>query len=144
MRDGVLGRINLAAPADAMYDLASLTKVLATGLVATHLFATRQLDLDLPVTEVLPEWRRADARRHPASRPARRMPADCPAHLPSVRATTAGPDALVAAIAAVPLVAPPRTTAIYSDLGFIVLGRVARASGGEPLDAQVADAVRRC
>ena len=63
----MLGRINLAVPDDAIYDLASLTKVLATGLVAAHLFATRQLDLDLPVAEALPEWRRADARRHPDS-----------------------------------------------------------------------------
>ena len=134
--DGVLGRINLAVPADAIYDLASLTKVLATGLVATHLFATRQLDLDLPVTEALPEWRRADA-ADIRIRDLLAHASGLPAHLPLYE-DHSGPDAMVAAIAAVPLVAPPRTTAIYSDLGFIVLGRVLERVAASPLKTQVA------
>ena len=58
-----------------------------------------------------------------------------PAHLPLYERHS-GADAMVAAIAAVPLVAPPRTSAIYSDLGFIVLGRALERVAGEPLDAQ--------
>lgn len=133
---GVLGRINLAVPDDAIYDLASLTKVLGTGVVAAHLFASRQLDLDARVTDVLPEWRRADD----ADIRVRDLLAHAsglPAHLPLYERFS-GSEAFVRAIAAVPLVAPPRTTAIYSDLGFIVLGRVLERVGARSLDALVA------
>ena len=141
------GGIDLAVPADAIYDLASLTKVLATGLVAAHLFATRQLDLDAPVTDCAA--RMAASRRAPTSviRDLLTHASGLPAHLPLYEHIS-GPDAIVAAIAAAPLVAPPRTTAIYSDLGFIVLGRALERVAGEPLDAQattlLAGVDRRC
>jgi CubicO group peptidase (beta-lactamase class C family) len=132
----VLGRVTQAIAADAVYDLASLTKVLATGLAATQLFATRQLDLDAPLTEVLPEWRRVDA-ADIRVRDLLTHASGLPAHLPLYEHHR-GSAAFVSAIAAVPLVAPPRTTALYSDLGFIVLGRVLEEVDGRSLDAQVA------
>ena len=133
---GVLGRVNLSVPVDAIYDLASLTKVLATGLVATHLFATRQLDLDARVAEALPEWRRTDD-ADIRVRDLLAHSSGLPAHLPLYERHS-GPEAFVAAIAGTPLLARPRTSAIYSDLGFIVLGRLLERVGGRSLDAQVA------
>ena len=58
-----------------------------------------------------------------------RMRVDC---LPTCLSTNdhSGPDAMVVAIAAAPLdQRPARTIAIYSDLGFIVLGRVLERGG---------------
>jgi CubicO group peptidase (beta-lactamase class C family) len=99
------------------------------------LFATRQLDLDLPVTEALPEWRRADGAGI-RIRDLLTHASGLPPHLPLYEYHS-GVDAMVAAIAAVPLVTPPRTTAIYSDLGFIVLGRVLERIAASPLNTQV-------
>lgn len=138
---GVGGRVACGATDDATYDLASLTKVLATGLVATHLVATRQLDLDTPVRTCLPAWHlpdRADVRVRDLLAHASGLPP----HLP-LYDRHAGADALVTASAGAPLAAPPRTAAIYSDLGFIVLGRALEAAGGAPLDTQTAAILRR-
>lgn len=138
---GIGGRVACGAADDATYDLASLTKVLATGLVATHLVATRQLDLDTPVRTCVPGWHlpdRADVRLRDLLAHASGLPA----HLPLYE-RHAGTDAIVTASAAAPLVAPPRATAIYSDLGFIVLGRALETLGSDPLEVQTAAILRR-
>src|SRR6266545_3043681 len=41
---------------DAMFDLASLTKVIATTTAAAILYDRKQLDLDAPVTQYIPEF----------------------------------------------------------------------------------------
>lgn len=135
---GVRGRITAGTREDAIFDLASLTKVLGTGLLASRLVGTRALDLDDPVARWVPAWRRAD-RAKVTVRDLLCHAGGLPAHRPCYL-QHAGADAIVEASARTPLAYEPRTRAEYSDLGFIVLGRVLERVGGGPLDRLV-DAV---
>ena len=140
--DAAHGRVALGAPDAAMFDLASLTKVLGTGLLATHLVGTRRLDLDEFVRRWVPAWDlpdRADVRVRDLLAHASGLPAHLPLYLQH-----SGADAIVGASAKAPLVARPRSAALYSDLGFIVLGRVLELAGGAPLRVQVEHVLRRC
>lgn len=139
--EGVRGSAAHGASADAIFDLASLTKVLGTGLVALGLVGARELDLDAPVARLLPSWRGRD-RADVSVRDLLAHTSGLPAHAPLYE-RCAGAEALVAACAATPLVAPPRTTAIYSDLGFIVLGAAIEAVGGAALSRQVDETLAR-
>jgi CubicO group peptidase (beta-lactamase class C family) len=119
---------------DTVFDLASLTKVLATGALAMRLVDAGRLDLGLRVAEALPGWQRPDREQvrlvhlltHSSGLPACR---------PYDRALQGRP-AYEAAIAAEPLEYPPGTRSVYSDLGFIALGFLLEDVAGEPLDAQ--------
>ena len=131
---GVSGRLSIGAPDLAVYDLASLTKVLAPGLVAMRLVADRRLDLDTPVNRWLPGWQLAD-RADVRVRDLLVHASGLPAHLP-LYASASGADAIVQASMDAPLACAPRSASIYSDLGFIVLGRVLEHIGAAPLDVQ--------
>src|SRR5439155_3797455 len=48
---------------ESIFDLASVTKVVATTSMAMLLYERRSLDLDAPVTGVLPEFAATDSRR---------------------------------------------------------------------------------
>lgn len=124
-------------PADTVFDLASLTKVLATGMVALDLFARRRLDLDAPVHRYSPVWGRDD-RRDVTVRDLLVHASGLPAHLP-LYARRASPSAIVRATADAPLAYPSRTASLYSDLGFIVLGDLLMHA----LDCTWVDAVRQ-
>jgi CubicO group peptidase (beta-lactamase class C family) len=119
------------ATLDTVFDLASLTKVLATTSLALHR-ADADLPLDTPLASVVPAWAGVD--RDAVT--LRDVLAHCtglPAHR-SLYRTLEGAPAYEAAICAMPLEYTPRTRAVYSDLGFILLGLVlARATS---LDAQ--------
>lgn len=140
--DQVLGRIACATRDDAVYDLASLTKVLATGLLAARLLAQRRLDLDTPVADLVPDWQRRD-RIDVRIRDLLAHASGLPPHLPLYEQHH-GADAVVAASANADLVTDPRRTAIYSDLGFVVLGRALERADGQPLDAQMGALRRAC
>jgi serine-type D-Ala-D-Ala carboxypeptidase len=124
-----------AFPADETtpFDLASLTKVIATTTVIMDLVATGRIRLDDPIATSLPEWRGADREsvtvqdllEHTSGLPGRLL--EPPAS--SVRE-------LAHDICAMPLEYTPRTRSIYSDLGFILLGILASERGGRPLAAQ--------
>jgi CubicO group peptidase (beta-lactamase class C family) len=126
-----------AAREDTVFDLASLTKVLATTPLVMRLVERGGLGLDDPVSRYLPSWRGAD--REAVS--IRDLLAHCsglPAHEDFYR-TLAGRTDIERAICATPLEYPPRSRSIYSDLGFMLLGFV--LEGIAPLDAQF-DALR--
>lgn len=132
---GVVHRVALGGPDDALFDLASLTKVLGTGLLATHLVGRRLLDLDVPVRTLVPEWRGAD-RADVRVRDLLAHAAGLPGHLPLYERHRGG-EAVVTASARAPLACRPRTVSIYSDLGFIVLGHVLEIVTEASLRAQV-------
>jgi CubicO group peptidase (beta-lactamase class C family) len=121
-----------------VFDLASLTKVLATTAAVMRLYDRRLLALDLPVTEWLPEFvdsDRSDTRR---SRVTLRMLLDHSSGLPGyVRLFESANDrfAMIAAALREPLIADPGTRAEYSDIGFIVLGYLVERVAGEGLDS---------
>ena len=117
-----------------IYDLASLTKVIATTSAAMRLAGRGALDLETPASRWVPEWPDGpfrDVRVRDLLEHASGLPAWAP-----IYQDHAGPDAMRRAIAAVPPAYPPRTQSIYSDLGFLLLGIVVADVGGAPLDRQ--------
>jgi CubicO group peptidase (beta-lactamase class C family) len=135
---GRLG-FDTAAPsvdADTIFDLASLTKVLATATIALRLTARGDLDLQTPVSALVPAWCGKDR----AQIVVRDLLEHC-SGLPACRdyfRTLGDRDGFVGAISAEPLEYVPRTRAVYSDLGFILLGVVLEQVGGASLASQFA------
>ncbi len=122
-----------------VFDLASLTKVIATTTVAMRLVENGRLRPDDPVHARLPAWEGKD-RRDVTVRDLLEHASGLPAWLP-LHERCAGRTAYVAAICRAPLDYLPRSQSVYSDLGFILLGIVLELEGGEPLDAQFASTV---
>jgi serine-type D-Ala-D-Ala carboxypeptidase len=143
-REGVLwqwatGRLTYEAssPAtdlDTLFDLASLTKVLATAPLVMRLVKARRLLLNDPVAGYVPNWSGADRGavtitdllEHCAGLPAWR----------DVYRRAGTPAAFAHEIATLPLECAPRSRSIYSDLGFILLGLVMEDAAGARLDVQ--------
>ncbi len=130
-----------AAPvrADTIYDLASLTKPIVTTTSVMILVQQKRLDLDAPLSRLLPEWSAAaKSDPNPAWR-ARVTPrmlllhdSGLPAHRDFYRETQ-GHDAILARVLAEPLVHEPGKQIEYSDLGFILLGEIVQRLTGESL-----------
>jgi CubicO group peptidase (beta-lactamase class C family) len=117
-----------------VFDLASLTKVIATTTIALLLVKEGTLDLAAPVRAVLPQWSGADR----GSVTVADLLEHCsglPAHRPYFRGLI-GIEAYLSAICAEPLEYEPRARSIYSDLGFIALGALLERSGKAALDRQ--------
>lgn len=129
---------------DTVFDLASLTKPLATAAIAMVLAARGRLDLDAGLGDCLPAARGsdkatlrvADLLAHGAGLPAwRPFGADLVrARGEAVAGTAAARRAVLSAILREPLESPPGTVAIYSDLGYILLGLAWEHLGGARLD----------
>lgn len=120
--------------AENIFDLASLTKVLATTTMAMVLYERGELDLDAPVAGVLPEFAAEDARRRDVS--ARMLLAHTsglPAYVRLFEHASSRDELLLAACRT-PLQAAPGERTVYSDIGFIVLGELLRRVADEGLD----------
>ncbi len=116
---------------DTVFDLASLTKVIATATIVMDLVERGRLDLDDPVRRWIPEWDAAD--RHDVTiEDALSHSTGLPAWSPLFR-DHHGRHAFQEEIARTPLEYPPRAQSIYSDLGFMLLGFVAETAGAAPL-----------
>ena len=123
-----------AAPAgaDTVFDLASLTKPVATTTLAMQLVATRRLDLREPISAFFPEWRGADREAATVR--------DLLEHASGLAARLVDPppesrrefehDISVMKLQT------PRERSVYSDLGFILLGFLIADRGEAPLDRQ--------
>jgi CubicO group peptidase (beta-lactamase class C family) len=129
-----------AASVSTIYDLASLTKVLCTATLAAGLVERGVIDLDDPVRQWSADWQ-SDDRRHVTVRHLLLHASGLPAHRRYFE-TLEGGAAYEAAIGGEPLEYPPGEKSVYSDLGFILLGRMIERAGGGGLDTQF-DAWRR-
>lgn len=121
-----------------VFDMASVSKVMATTAMAMLLWQRDLLDLDRPVGDALPEFVRTEppnsAKRlvsprmllaHSSGLPAyERLYERCPTR-----------QSLLDACLQMPLEAAPDTRAAYSDIGFIVLGHLLETIAGESLNA---------
>ena len=124
----------LAAP-ETVFDLASLTKVVATTTVLMRLVETGAIGLLDPLSRWLPEWRGVD-RQTVTVADLLEHASGLTAHLPFFRDHVGRAD-FEHAICTLPLEYPPRTRSIYSDLGFILLAFIARdAADGVDIDRQ--------
>ena len=119
-----------AALDDTIFDLASLTKPLATGSAAMEMVRTGALALDAPVFGFFDEWRGIereavtvrDLLEHASGLPARLV--DQP---PATRREFEHD------ISTIALEYPPRSRSIYSDLGFILLAFLLERIAGAAL-----------
>jgi len=105
---------------DTIFDLASLTKVISTASLLMRSIEQGGIALDDPVAAHIEEWRGADR----AGVTIRDLLSHCsglPAHRHYYR-DFAESGAFRQSIASEPLDFQPRTQAIYSDLGFMLLG----------------------
>jgi CubicO group peptidase (beta-lactamase class C family) len=123
-----------------IYDLASLTKVLCTATLAAGLVERGAIELDDPVHRWSADWQ-GDDRHGVTVRHLLLHAAGLPAHRRYFE-TLEGGAAYEAAIGREPLEYAPGTKSVYSDLGFILLGRVIERAGNGRLDTQF-DAWRR-
>ncbi len=128
---GALGRFTYeqespAVTAETVYDVASLTKVIATTASAMLLDQRRQLELDTPLGELLPGFvvgrAHGDAARRVTLRHLLAHSSGLPGYVELFRSATT-PAALFRACLRLPLEAEPGTRAEYSDPGFILLGK---------------------
>jgi CubicO group peptidase (beta-lactamase class C family) len=122
---GAFGRLTFDAAArraadDTIFDLASLTKVLATTPLVMQQVERGALHLDDPVARHIDRWQGADR----AGVTLRDLLAHCsglPAWRPLFREMQ-GRASYEAAISVEPLEYAPRSKSIYSDLDFMILG----------------------
>ncbi len=124
----------LEAPGRTLYDLASLTKPLATATVATRLHEEGMVDLDRPLDDHLPEMR-AYRGRTPTLTTLLAHGAGLPSWAPLYRARSVRPAEVVAWIAG--LSPPPEEAGrrpLYSDLGAILAGIACERAAGDRLD----------
>jgi CubicO group peptidase (beta-lactamase class C family) len=130
------------SPATSMttlWDMASLTKVVALVSAMMLLTESGQVDIDAPVQRYLPEftgrWKEDVTVRHllmhssglPAWRPLYKEAED--------------PAAAMALAIATPLDTTPGLRMVYSDLGAIILGEIVRRVSGQRFDAFVDERV---
>jgi len=132
-----LGRLSYepnaaATMRDTVFDLASLTKVLSTTAIAMRQVEQGAAGLDDLVSAFVPGWSDVSYDRVTV-RDLLSHASGLPAYLPLFE-HHAGLEAFATAICSTPPAYPPRTSSIYSDLGFILLGLVLERTG--PLPAQ--------
>lgn len=122
------------SPSRSLWDVASLTKVVATTGVAARLVERGALDLDAPVQRYLPQFAGPGKERVTV-----RMLLDHTSGLkPGIRFGAAPTrDSAWALLWAEPLQRTPGTSPVYSDLNAILLGRVLETVTGLRLDEAV-------
>lgn len=115
-----------------LWDVASLTKVIATTTAAAQLVEQGRVALDAPVQKYLPAWtgpgKDAVTVRHLLTHTS-----GLPAFRPYDRQTQ-NPDSLAALLFGTELERPPGERMVYSDIGAFVLGRIIEIVSGERLD----------
>lgn len=109
------------ATIETIYDLASLTKPLVTGLLCAMLFERGQLEIDAPVKEYLEEFKRAD-KSALTIRQFLTHTSGLPAWHPLYILTDGHQERTLETIASLPLEYEPKTKVVYSDMNFIALG----------------------
>jgi CubicO group peptidase (beta-lactamase class C family) len=127
-----------AAPAtpETIFDLASLTKVIATTTLAMRAADAGRLSLDDRVADRLEPWRGRD-REMVTIRDLLAHCAGLTAYLPFYR-DLAGRQEFEPAICSLPLEYEPRTQAVYSDLGFMLLAFILADVWGMSFEASYA------
>jgi len=130
------------APTDStLWDMASLTKVVALTTAMMQLWERGLVDLDAPVQRYLPAFQGPGKERvtvrhlltHSSGLPAWR-----PLYLEGPT-----PDSILALVYATPLDTMPGATMVYSDLGAILLGQIVVRVTGQPFDRYVEERILR-
>jgi serine-type D-Ala-D-Ala carboxypeptidase len=122
----------------SVFDLASVSKPVATTSMAMILYQRGLLDLEAPIAGIVPEFADAPARKDPRRREVTlhmllSHSSGLPAYEKLFLKQKTRSDLLAAAFAA-PLAADPGSKAEYSDIGFIILGMALERIADETLD----------
>ena len=125
--------------ADTIYDLASLTKVVATTTMAMIMVDEGRLDLDEKVQDYLPLFR-GPGKETVTVRHLLTHTSGVDWWAPLYEELQ-GPEAYLERIQAMELVYEPGTDSKYSDLGIILLGEILSRVSGQPLDEFVTERV---
>ncbi len=135
-----------AADLHTIYDLASLTKPLATATALLSLIQEGRLSLDTPVQEIIEEFKGVPTGaatvfhllNHsaglPAWRPYYQVLAPSPLPLPTEGGEVKVRGMMLDLIRQEPLISPIGARSVYSDLGFMLLGWVVERGSGQSLD----------
>lgn len=119
-----------------LFDLASVTKTVATTAMAMILYEHGLLDLDTPVAAITPEFTLAAEKDLRRGNVTLRMLLAHSSGLPAYEKLflkSGTRDQLLQAAFITPLAADPGTRAEYSDIGFIILGTVLERLADESL-----------
>ena len=125
-----------APDAGTLWDLASLTKVVALTSAMMLLVEEGRVDLDAPVQRYLTEWR-GRYKERVTVRHLMTHSSGLPAWRPLYKEADSPARALLLALET-PLDTLPGVRMTYSDLGAILLGQVVDRVSGEPFDRFVA------
>lgn len=132
-RHGIAPDLQRPVSMGTRYDLASLTKVLCTTTLAAQLVGLGQLSLEerLPASLAVGEYRPTlrDLLEHASG-----LAAHCEFFYEPWSLGIGARDQLIAAVRGIPLAAAPRTQAVYSDLGFMLLGAWLELLGSARID----------
>ena len=125
--------------ADTIFDLASVTKAVATTTGAMLLYERGLLSLEAPLESILPEFvslgppHQHEVRQRVTVRMLLAHCSGLPAYQKLFQSVDTREELIGAALTA-PLVAGPGTRAEYSDIGFILLGEVLVRLSGRALE----------
>jgi CubicO group peptidase (beta-lactamase class C family) len=125
---------SIANKLDTIYDLASLTKPLVTGMLCARRIELGELTLDSSVSHYLPEFERTD-KQMITVREFLTHTSGLPAWRPLYVLAEDEPERTAGAIANLDLEYKPGTRVVYSDLGFIALGILLERMTGQRLAA---------
>jgi CubicO group peptidase (beta-lactamase class C family) len=116
-------------PERTVYDIASLTKVVATTSAVMLLVDDGRIDVDAPVSRYLPEFTGGQKGlvtiRHLLTHTS---------GLPAGAGAPGTPAEALRALIRTPLTAAPGERMVYSDVGFVVLWAAAERAAGQPLE----------
>jgi CubicO group peptidase (beta-lactamase class C family) len=138
---GALGRFTYedSSPAvapETIFDVASVTKAVATTAMAMLLYQRGQLDIDVPLGDVLPGFvvgrPAGDRSRQVTLRHLLAHSSGLPEYVQFFKSAES-PAMLFQACLELPIKAEPGTRAEYSDPGFILLGKALEVLAGESL-----------
>ncbi len=129
----------LSMTIDTIFDLASLTKVVATTTALMQLVEEGKLCLEDPVARYWPEFK-ANGKENITVR-------ELLTHYSGLRPDLdlkpewSGYDMAIRMIIAEKPVFPPGTNFVYSDINFIILGELVHRISGQPLDVYCAERI---
>jgi uncharacterized protein YbbC (DUF1343 family)/CubicO group peptidase (beta-lactamase class C family) len=118
--------------ADTIFDLASLTKVVATATSIMILVERGKVRLNDPLSKFIPEIRGEGRELITVELLLTHRAGYAPDF--DLRERWSGPDEAIKRLVKEPLKSMPGTRFVYSDIGYIALGEVVRRASGVPLD----------
>jgi CubicO group peptidase (beta-lactamase class C family) len=121
-----------AMTVDTLFDLASLTKPIATATSVMLLVERGQLAIDAPASKYIPEFTGHDKEKITLKQLLVHTSGLTPDN--ALSDYNDGPEKAWERICNLKLLSPPGDRMRYSDVGFIVLGKIVERVGGQSLD----------